>query len=385
MQNTFKTELLKRYPANHARVTKITTAHGEIITPAFMPVATRAFVNHLTPGDLHNTRSQIILGGNTYHMLVAPGVEALESVGGMHHFMGWEGPMLTDSGGFQVFSLFKDKICKCKIKEDGAHFKHPNTGKLIHLTPTKSIQTQKSIGADIIMAFDQCTSEDVGHEEVLYVMTRTHRWLQESCAVHFQDTNSHYGLHQALFGIIQGGSFRDLREKSAEFVLAQPVDGVAIGGEAIGFDRQKTLAIIAWLQPFLPEDKTRYTMGVGLHPQDLIDVVAMGIDIFDCVAPTRNARHGTLFHGAMVEKDDWFAWESDEPRGRLSIKKSLYAKDNRPISEDCGCPTCQQFSRAYLHYLLKMNASLYYQLACVHNIFVMQWVCQVMRDKILNG
>jgi len=383
MSTIFKTEVVKQHPHNNARVTKITTAHGEILTPDFMPVATRAFVNHMTPEDLAQAGSQIILGGNTYHMLCSPGMEIIQSVGGMHKFMNWNGPMLTDSGGFQVFSLSKNsKICK--IKHDGAHFKHPTTGQVIHLTPKTSIEAQKIIGADIIMAFDECTPENGGREVALAAIERTHRWLLESKEIHQQNPNSAYGYHQALFGIIQGGSFADLRELSTKFILEADLDGIAIGGEVIGFDMAKTVEIIDWVRPMLPDNKSRYTMGVGLSPQDLIDVVAKGVDMFDCVAPTRNARHGSLYYGKIVEKDNWLTFETGEEKGKLSIKKSIYAKDEKPIMEDCACYTCQNYSRAYLHFLFKEKFVAYGHLASIHNVYVMHEVCRKMREIILR-
>lgn len=381
--NIFHTELIKKHDKNHARITKITTPHGEVVTPSFMPVATRAFVNHMTPTDLISANSQIILGGNTYHMLVAPGTDIIQAAGGMHPFMAWHGPMLTDSGGFQVFSLSKSgKICT--IDEEGAKFKHPLNGKIIRLTPESSIQTQKIIGADIIMAFDECTPENGGRLAAVAAMERTHRWLRQSKAEHDKDPNSAYGHRQALFGIIQGGSHRDLREQSTEFVLSMDLDGIAIGGEIIGFDMTKTAEVIDWVRPLLPETKARYTMGVGLNPQDLLDVVAAGIDIFDCVAPTRNARHGALYCGDWVEQDGWLKFQSAEDKGRILIKKSLYAKDERPIMAACGCYTCKNFSRAYLHFLFKEKFVAYGNLACIHNIHVMNETCAKMRTLLLR-
>lgn len=377
----FKTEVIAKSKINHARITRVTTFHGTFETPTFMPVATRAFVNHMTPNDLIDSGSQIILGGNTYHMLVNPGMEIICASGGMHQFMNWHKPMLTDSGGFQVFSLSQNKKI-CTIDENGAHFKHPINGKIIHLTPKSSIETQKIIGADIIMAFDECTPESGGYDAAVKAMDRTHRWLMESKAVHDASPNSAYGYPQALFGIIQGGSFQDLREKSAEFIINADMDGIAIGGEIIGFDREKTAEVINWIRPMLPEHKTRYTMGVGLGPQDLIEVVANGIDIFDCVAPTRNARHGALYHGKFIQENGWIKFEGINGSDRLLIKKSIYAKDETPIMDDCTCTTCQQFTKAYLHFLFKQQSSLYHQLACIHNVHVMQEACTLMRAMI---
>lgn len=380
IQNIFATQLLAKHSTNKARVVKVTTPHGEFTTPCFMPVGTRAFVNHMTPDDLRQSNSQIILGGNTYHMLVNPGMDVIQAAGGMHQMMDWQRPMLTDSGGYQVFSLSKNNYI-CKIDERGAHFKHPISGKLLHLTPQTSIEAQKIIGADIIMAFDECTPEAGGRAAAEAALARTHRWLLESIAIHEQSPNSAYGFRQALFGIIQGGSFPELRAQSAEFVVQQNLDGIAIGGEVIGYNMQKTMEILDWLAPLLPENKVRYTMGVGLGPQDLLDAVAHGADIFDCVAPTRNARHGSLYHGQFVEVDNWlkFADVDEENSGRILIKKTIYAKDDRPILDGCMCHTCQHFSRAYLHLLFKQNSSLYCQLACLHNVYMMQLACDKMR------
>ena len=384
MNNQFHSELVKKHPTLPARVMRMSTPHGEVMTPSFMPVGTRAMMNYLTPYDLKQNGSQIILGGNTYHMLVTPGMETIQAIGGMHKMMGWHQAMLTDSGGFQVFSLSK-RGSVCIIDDKGAAFKHPITGKIINLNSKTSIEAQKIIGADIIMAFDQCTPETGGREAALDALDRTHRWLLDSIDVHEKQPCSPYGFKQALFGIIQGGSFRDLREQSAEFVVKQNLDGIAIGGEVIGFDMAKTMEIIEWLRPMLPDNKVRYTMGVGLNPQDLIDVVGSGIDIFDCVAPTRNARHGSLYYGRIVERDGWLAFETDGDNCRILIKKSQYARDDQPIMHDCGCYTCENFSRAYLHYLFKEGLIAYFHLSSIHNIHMMQKVCTKMREIILNS
>lgn len=361
---------------------QFSTPHGNVTTPAFMPVGTRAFVNLMSPQDLEKTQTQIILGGNTYHMLVSPGMEVIEASGGMHRFMGWQKPMLTDSGGFQVFSLSNNTNI-CKISEHGAAFKHPITGKIITLNAKTSIEAQKSIGADIIMAFDQCTPDSASFEEAQAIMARTHRWLCESKNTHDQHPNSHYGLKQALFGIIQGGIYQSLREASAQFIVDTEMDGIAIGGESIGFNMSKTAEIIDWVRPILPDNKIRYTMGVGLHPKDLIAVVKLGVDTFDCVGPTRNARHGTLYHGFAEAENDWVTFNHHgEAKGQLLIKKTIYAKDENPILKNCDCHTCQHYSRAYLHYLFKLQSPAYHNLACIHNIHVMQQTCAVMKKVI---
>ena len=382
--NKFTTEIVATDANTSARVTRVTTPHGSFMTPAFMPVGTRAAVNLMNPEQLIAADAQIILGGNTYHMLCSPGLETIEKLGGMHKMMQWHGPMLTDSGGFQVFSLSKDSDI-CRIDDKGAQFRHPKTGEKLRLDAKLSIQAQKVIGADIIMAFDQCTPDVDDRAVAEHALDRTHRWLAESKAEHEKNPNSIYGYHQALFGIIQGGIFPDLRIKSTEAILAMDLDGIAIGGETIGFDMKRTEEIINLVRPLLPDNKTRYTMGVGLCPQDLIDVVKLGIDIFDCVAPTRNARHGALYHGQIVPKDDWFVFESTEERAQISIKKQIYRHDDNPISADCACHTCQHYSRGYLHYLFKEQQVLYSELACIHNVHMMNHVCTVMREHLLKA
>jgi queuine tRNA-ribosyltransferase len=381
--HTFSCTVLHKHRHNKARVTKVTTAHGDFLTPTFMPVGTRAGVNNMTPIELKAAKTQIILGGNTYHMLCAPQMEVIERAGGMHVFMGWDGPMLTDSGGFQIFSLSKNKEI-CTIDEEGAHFLLPDGRTTIHMTPEKSLETQKIIGADIIMAFDQCTPDSCGKDEVAHIMQRTHRWLLQSRAYHNNHPNSRYGYPQALFGIIQGGVFQDLRRESADFVSSMNTDGLAIGGETIGFNMQITAEVIRWVREYLPENKPRYTMGVGMSPQDLIEVVAEGIDMFDCVAPTRNARHGALYCGKVIQEGHWLRFASEYPNERIQIKKACFAFDQNPIMDDCSCYTCAHYSRAYLHQLFKQNANLFTALATIHNIHVLHDVCEQMRYFIMN-
>ena len=380
----FQCTVLKQYPHNNARVTRITTAHGEFMTPVFMPVGTRAGVNNLMPFELTEAGSQIILGGNTYHMLCAPGLAIIEQAGGMHSFMGWHAPMLTDSGGFQVFSLSKNQKL-CTIDEEGAHFKLAHSSELIHMTPEMSLAAQKVIGADIIMAFDQCTPDASTRDEVQRIMMRTHRWLKQSLLYHQEFPMSRYEDPQALFGIIQGGIYPDLRRESAEFVVSLRTDGIAIGGETIGFDMPKTVETIQWVYDVLPKDRPCYTMGVGMSPQDLFDVVASGADMFDCVAPTRNARHGSLYAGDIVPVGNWLKFDSQYEQGRLQIKKACFANDQLPIMDSCVCFTCRHHSRAYLHHLFKQKANLFTALASIHNIHVMNEACAQMRLLILTS
>lgn len=379
--NNFSFELLYEHAYTRARVTRIKTPHGDFITPVFMPVGTRAGVNNMTSQELKNAATQIILGGNTYHMLCAPGMEVIEKAGGMHNFMGWHGPMLTDSGGFQIFSLSKnDKLCT--IDELGAHFNVPGQKNMIHMTPEMSLATQKIIGADIIMAFDQCTPSNASRDEVIRIMERTHNWLEESICYQQEYPNSRYGKRQALFGIVQGGIFSDLRQESAEYIVASGVDGIAIGGETVGFDMRATVEVIQWIWSLLPDNKPRYTMGVGMSPQDLLDVVAEGVDMFDCVAPTRNARHGALYCGEIVRDGNWLKFASEYSNHRIQIKNAIYANDLNPVMPGCDCYTCKNYSREYLHHAFKEKANLFTALASIHNIHVLHMVCDRMRDLI---
>jgi len=381
--NEFKTEIIANHRDTKARVLRVTTPHGEFKTPVFMPVGTRAGVNNMMPEALCKAGTQVILGGNTYHMLCAPGMSVIEAVGGMHRLMGWHGPMLTDSGGFQVFSLSKNENL-CQIDEEGAHFSLPGSSKTIHMTPEMSLETQKIIGADMIMAFDQCTPDNASQDEVALIMERTHRWLKQSIAYHQQYPTSRYGDKQALFGIVQGGIYPMLRRESASFVAGMPVDGVALGGETIGFDMPKTVEVIRWVYDLLPPEKPRYTMGVGMSPQDLLDVVREGIDMFDCVAPTRNARHGALYCGELVRDGHWLAFQSEHVGARIQIKKACFADDLSPIMPGCACYTCTHHSRAFMHHLYKQKAGAFTALACIHNVFVLHEVCTAMRTLILS-
>ncbi len=382
----YQSQLIASHRYTKARVVEVNTAHGKFTTPCFMPVATRAVFNNMDPLDAKIAGSEIVLGGNTYHMLVSPGMDVIRNNGGMHHFMNWHGPMLTDSGGFQVFSLAKTNPKNCKIDDHGVKITHPETKQIILMSPESSITTQKTIGADIIMAFDQCTPDDADKAQTAKIMQRTHSWLERSIQQHLSSPTSDYGYQQALFGIIQGGVYQDLRLESADFVINSNLDGIAIGGESIGFDMDKTQEIMQWLEPILPKDKIRYTMGVGLNPQNLIDVVKTGVDIFDCVAPTRNARHGALYAGKLVkdQENNWLKFigtENDE--ARILIKKQIYKNDTKPIMEDCKCYTCQNYTRSYLHFLFKTNQFAYTRLACIHNVAVMDMVCKAMRELII--
>jgi queuine tRNA-ribosyltransferase len=252
------------------------------------------------------------------------------------------------------------------------------------MTPEMSLATQKSIGADIIMAFDQCTPDDCSAREAAVIMQRTHRWLLQSIAYHQTFPRSKQGLPQALFGIVQGGAHQSLRRESAQFIASCAVDGVAIGGETVGFNMPKTIELLRWIQADLPVNKPRYSMGVGMSPQDLLDVVAEGIDMFDCVAPTRNARHGALYCGELRREGHWWRFASEHPQARIQIKKALYASDLSPIMPGCSCYTCEHYSRAYLHQLFKQKSIGFAALASIHNIHVLHDVCAKMRNLILQ-
>jgi queuine tRNA-ribosyltransferase len=378
-------EVLARHPTRPARVVRMTTSHGDVLTPTFMPVATKGSTSGLTPDQFRVAGTQILLGGNPYRMLVSPGLEFIQQVGGMHQLMRWSGPMLTDSGGFQLFSLAEVRGVAATIDNEGGHFRIAESGRTIHLTPAASLEAQQVIGADIVMAFDQCTSDAVDRQTAVGALERTHRWLGEGKALHDRRPVSAYGYPQAFFGIVQGARFRDLRERSADFVVQQDVDGVAIGGESIGFNMPMTTEILSWVVPMLPPDKPRYTMGVGLQPQNLVDAVAAGADMFDCVAPARNARHGSLYHGQIVRQGDWLRFASEFANGQLDLKKNRFARDNGPILDGCACATCRSFSRAYLHSLIKQADGSFSPYGAVHNLHVMHQVCAAMRNLICES
>lgn len=312
------------------------TPHGDITTPAFMPVGTNATVKSLSPEDLENLGAQIILANN-YHLFLRPGSENIAALGGIHKFMGWNHPILTDSGGFQVQSL------ECKVTDDGVAFKSH------FFTPETAIESQIQIGADIIMALDDSSSHST-KSATKQAMLRTHRWLLRCLgAMNHQPTN------QQLFGIIQGGKYQDLRRQSAEFVIAQNLPGVAIGGKAIGSDPHQTADTISAIHDLLPNDKPLYAMGVGVRPSDLISVVKAGADMFDCVAPTRLARCGLLYN-------------RESKNERIDISQSKFRLDKNPIDPMCDCMTCRKHTRAYLHHLFKCRELLFYRLASIHNL-----------------
>lgn len=340
---------------NHARTGIFSTPHGNLITPVFAPVGTQATVKTLTPEHLKEINASLVLS-NTYHLYLRPGDELVRDMGGLHKFMGWHRPMLTDSGGFQVFSLAQTR----KIDDDGVTFKSHIDGSTHRFTPEKSIAIQENLGADIIMAFDEC-SDPNDHAYTRLAMERTHRWAERSLQARTRSD-------QALFGIVQGGVDMDLRAESARFIASLDTPGIAIGGLSVGETKQEMHEALDVVIQLLPEDKPRYLMGVGT-PEDLIDGVARGIDIFDCVLPTRLARHHSAF----------------APEGRLNLMNASFARDQNPIDAGCDCYTCRTFTRAYLRHLIVAKELLAGTLISIHNLRALMRLMEQIRHLIGNG
>ncbi len=338
-----------------ARNGRFHTPHGPIHTPVFAPVGTQATVKALKPDDLAALGATLVLS-NTYHLYLRPGDELVRELGGLHHFMQWPGPILADSGGFQVFSLSQTR----KIDADGVTFQSHLDGSHHRFTPESSIAIQENLGADIIMAFDECPPP-TDYDYVKGSLARTHPWLERCVAAKTRDD-------QALFGIVQGGIFPDLRAESAAFVTGLDLPGYAIGGLAVGETKAQMVATLDATVPHLPTHKPRYLMGVG-EPEDLVNAVLRGVDIFDCVAPTRLARHGTAYVRG----------------GRLNLRNAAHARDAAPIAADCGCYTCQHFSRAYLRHLVKADEILAHVLLSIHNVHFLIDLMGQMRAAIEKG
>ncbi|HRV92921.1 MAG TPA: tRNA guanosine(34) transglycosylase Tgt [Anaerolineae bacterium] len=352
---TFSFELLAQDTLTHARAGLIHTPHGDIPTPVFAPVGTQATVKTLTPADLHELGATLILA-NTYHLYLRPGPDLIADFGGLHHFMGWDGPILTDSGGFQVFSLEGLR----EIDEDGVTFRSHLDGSKHRFTPEQVIAIQEKLGADIIMAFDECPAPD-DRDYNVEALDRTHRWA-ERCR------QAQRRPDQALYGIVQGGIFPDLRIQSAEFLTSLDFPGYSIGGLSVGESKADMHAILEVLHPVLPAHKPRYLMGVG-SPEDLFECVARGIDQFDCVLPTRIARNGAVF----------------TPHGRVNLRNARFAADKAPIDPDCTCYTCRTFSRAYLRHLIIAKETLALRLTTIHNLHFMLDTMRRIRLSILDG
>ncbi|MFW5713260.1 MAG: tRNA guanosine(34) transglycosylase Tgt [Brevefilum sp.] len=352
-EQRFKFELLAQ--DGHARAGIFQTPHGAIPTPIFAPVGTQASVKTLTQRHLNEMGAKLILA-NTYHLYLRPGDELIAEMGGLHKFMSWDGPILTDSGGFQVFSLSDIRM----VDEDGVTFKSYIDGSTHRFTPERSVQIQENLGSDIIMAFDEC-AEPYDREYNKRAMARTHRWA-ERCKQAKQRKD------QALFGIVQGGVFPDLREQSAEVIAGLDFPGNAIGGLSVGETKEEMHAMIEVVNQVLPKDKPRYLMGVGT-PQDLVQCIRRGIDIFDCVLPTRLARH----NAAMSDN------------GRMNMMNAQYVRDERPISDTCSCYTCQNYSRAYIRHLIQAREMLSGTLLSIHNIHTLLNLARNLRQAIMDG
>lgn len=357
------------------------TDHGTVQTPVFMPVGTAATVKALDGQDIQSTKAEIVLA-NTYHLFLRPGEKTVAKMGGVAKFMNWNGPTLTDSGGFQVFSLglgAKGESLS-KIDEEGVTFKSHLDGKLHRFTPEISMDIQRDLGADIIMAFDECTPDKADPKYIREAMERTHRWAERSVKQwQLNDMKSAQGTNQALFGIIQGSMDQEMRKEAAEFITALPFSGIALGGETVGYNMEGTLEVIGWIKYLLPKNKPIYTMGLGRDPQNVVDIIKAGIDMFDCVAPTRLARNGALYYGEI--RGDKF--ESEFSNGRLNISNAQFVSDKNVIMEDCDCYTCQSgYTRGYLNHLYKSKELSYYRLASIHNVRFMVRLVEQMREKM---
>jgi queuine tRNA-ribosyltransferase len=339
-----------------ARRGRLCFNRGFVDTPAFMPVGTYGTVKAMTPEEVASSGAQIILG-NTFHLMLRPGTEVIQAHGGLHNFMNWQGPILTDSGGFQVFSLGKLR----KITEEGATFNSPINGLKVILTPEKSMEVQRVLGSDIVMVLDECTPYPADYETAKESMELSMRWAARSKQAHM-DNNS------ALFGIVQGGMYKELRQESLNTLIEIGFDGYALGGLSVGESKEEMLAILDAIMPMMPQQKPRYLMGVGT-PQDIVEAVLRGVDMFDCVMPTRNARNGYLYTSEGVVK----------------IRNSQYKSDLRPLDLHCNCYTCKYYSRAYLHHLDKCKEILSARLNTIHNLRYYQKLMFDLRTAIEHG
>ena len=351
----FKFDLLKKSSDSNARAGLFETPHGAIETPIFMPVGTNSTVKMVTNDHLYDTGAQIILS-NSYHLFLRPGHKLIEKAGGLHKWMNWEKPMLTDSGGFQVFSLSNIR----ELTEDGVTFKDPKDGSSYFMSPEVSMEVQNAIGADVIMAFDECAPYPCSYAEAKIAMDRTHRWLLRCISAHKRED-------QALFPIVQGSTYDDLRVESAKFIAGVEAHGYAIGGVSVGEPTDLINHIVELTAPLLPENKPRYLMGVGT-PEDLLDGVLRGVDMFDCVMPTRIARHGSFFM----------------PTGRGIIKNKEFEEDFSPLVEGCQCYTCKNHTKAYIRHLFRVKEATAHMLMSIHNIHYLVNIMKQARQAILE-
>ena len=342
-----------------ARRARLVFPRGVVETPAFMPVGTYGTVKGLAPEEVEAIGAHIVLG-NTFHLMLRPGTEVIKAHGGLHGFMQWQKPILTDSGGFQVFSLAELR----KITEQGVTFRSPINGDRVELTPERSMQVQYELDSDIVMIFDECTPYPATEEEARKSMELSLRWAVRSRA-EFDRLNAGQNNAHALFGIVQGGMYMTLRQASLAGLTEIGFDGYAIGGLAVGEPKQERERVLEEIEPFMPNDKPRYLMGVGT-PEDIVEAVRRGVDMFDCVMPTRNARNGHLF----------------TTTGVVRIRNAMYERDTRPIDESCGCYTCRHYSRAYLKHLDRCTEMLGARLASIHNLYYYQQLMSELRQAI---
>ncbi|WP_226583327.1 tRNA guanosine(34) transglycosylase Tgt [Halobacillus litoralis] len=347
-------ELIKTCKQTGARLGKVHTPHGSFETPMFMPVGTLATVKTMSPEELERMGAQIILS-NTYHLWLRPGEDIIEEAGGLHKFMNWNGSILTDSGGFQVFSLSDLR----QIEEEGVHFRNHISGEKLFLSPEKAMRIQNSLGPDIMMAFDECPPYPAEHKYMKDSVERTSRWAERCLEAHQRPHD------QGLFGIIQGGEYEDLRRQSARDLTSMDFPGYAIGGLSVGEPKDVMNRVLDFTTPLLPSEKPRYLMGVG-SPDSLIDGSIRGVDMFDCVLPTRIARNGTLMTS----------------EGRLVVRNAKFARDFRPIDENCDCHTCRNYSRAYIRHLVKSNETFGFRLTTYHNLYFLLNLMRQVREAI---
>jgi queuine tRNA-ribosyltransferase len=348
--------LEKTCPDSRARAGRLVTAHGTVVTPVFLPVGSQATVKTLTPDEIRGLGFDMVLA-NTYHLLLRPGIDVVEGRGGLHKFMAWDGAILTDSGGYQVFSL----ATLNDVGDDGVLFRSHIDGSQHHLTPELAVRYQEALGADVIMALDECPPSDAGFEKARTAMQRTHRWAARCKEARQRDD-------QALYAIVQGGVFPALRRQSAEYLVSLDLPGYAIGGLSLGEAKEITMSIVAETAELLPRDRPRYLMGVG-SPEDIVAAVARGIDILDSALPTRVARNGALY----------------TRQGRINIRNTVYRQRELPVDPGCGCYTCHTFSAAYLHHLFKAGELLALRLATIHNLNFMSHLMQDIRMAINEG
>ncbi len=354
--------VLKKDVNSSARTGIIKTDHGEIQTPIFIPIGTHGAVKTVTPAELKSVKTQIILG-NTYHLYLRPGTELINAAGGLHNFMGWDLPILTDSGGFQVFSLARLN----KITDEGVEFQSHLDGSRHFLTPEKSMEIQRNLGADIIMAFDECPPGDADIVTIGNAVKRTKIWI-DKCQRYLGENPSVYNWKQTMFPIVQGGVFPELRKLSAEEMIPFAKCGIAIGGLAVGEEKSAMFKMIELMDELLPKDQPRYLMGVGT-PTDLIQAVRRGVDMFDCVIPTRNGRNGQLFTSF----------------GKVNIRNKKYKFDFNQIDGNCNCETCSNFTRSYIRHLFNINEVLGLRLATIHNLHYYLNLMELMRSHIQEG